>query len=199
MARAGTTVVRDETRVCSGPVLTTLKPSASVGAHAGWLGPCESVVRRLRRAASAMVKGSLARLALPSRGKCPHAGGRVNTPTRREAAPRPHRLGVWVGRAQVKANREAPTLDLTKTEDITKPSTAGWNATFKPQTDMEVEVAAMLAAGGAGSARAVQVREREQGTRCCQTPRYGPTQPAARQAYQICLPSAGERAPEEAC
>lgn len=58
---------------------------------------------------------------------------------------------------QVKANREAPTLDLTKAEDVTKPTTAGWNATFTPQTDMEKEVAAMLAAGGAGSARAVQV------------------------------------------
>jgi len=58
---------------------------------------------------------------------------------------------------QVKANREAPTLDLTKAEDVTKPTTAGWNATFTPQTDMEKEVAAMLTAGGAGSARAVQV------------------------------------------
>ena len=52
---------------------------------------------------------------------------------------------IWCNGVQVKANREAPTLDLTKAEDVTKPTTAGWNATFTPQTDMEKEVAKALA------------------------------------------------------
>ena len=64
--------------------------------------------------------------------------------------------------AQVKANREAPTLDLTKQqrEGPKGPnSLASLAAAFKPQSAMEQEIAAMLQAAGAGSDQQVEAAE----------------------------------------
>ncbi|KAK9806336.1 hypothetical protein WJX72_010623 [[Myrmecia] bisecta] len=61
----------------------------------------------------------------------------------------------------VKANREAPTIRFTSgREDIPKTNTtAAMASSFKPETDMEAEVAALLQAAGAHTGEAVEQQE----------------------------------------
>eukprot|EP00241_Pyramimonas_parkeae_P015714 CAMPEP_0114323624 /NCGR_PEP_ID=MMETSP0059-20121206/27998_1 /TAXON_ID=36894 /ORGANISM="Pyramimonas parkeae, Strain CCMP726" /LENGTH=481 /DNA_ID=CAMNT_0001451959 /DNA_START=45 /DNA_END=1487 /DNA_ORIENTATION=+ len=66
-------------------------------------------------------------------------------------------VGRW--QAQIKANREAPSLDFVVKSQMPRASTAGWAATTKPETEMELEIAAMLEAGGVASGRAAQEAE----------------------------------------
>jgi len=60
----------------------------------------------------------------------------------------------------MQANREAPSLRFVKPDSEPRASTtASLTATFAPATTMEAEVAAMLAAAGAGSGKAVEEAE----------------------------------------
>lgn len=73
-------------------------------------------------------------------------------------------MGRW--QAQIKANREAPSLDFVVKSQMPRASTAGWAATTKPETEMELEIAAMLEAGGVASGRAAQVQSQRIKSTC---------------------------------
>ena len=79
------------------------------------------------------------------------------TPGRYEAAT--EEVTKW--QPIVKANREAPTLHLNQVKDGPQraSSIAALTASFKPQTDMEKDIEAMLRAAGAGTSSKVEEGE----------------------------------------
>ena len=68
-------------------------------------------------------------------------------------------LLVLFSTAQVKVNREAASLNFVVRDSTPKASAQTWSATFKPETELEQEISALLEAGGAHNARAVQVSD----------------------------------------